>query len=66
MIPRLTPRQQEILQLYANGLSVKDIAFQLDVTESTIKAHTTAAYKNLGARDRSHAIAIAMREGLIT
>ena len=66
MIHRLTSRQQEILQMYANGLSVKEVGFQLDIEESTVKSHTTTIYRKLRAADRAHAVAIAMREGLIT
>lgn len=61
----LTKRQREILQLLANGESTTVAAYELDVSEETVKTHTKHALARLGARNRAHAVAIAMREGLI-
>ncbi len=62
---KLTKRQREILQLLANGESTTVAARELDLSEETIKTHTKNALGRLGARNRTHAVAIAMRESLI-
>jgi DNA-binding NarL/FixJ family response regulator len=62
---KLTKRQREILQLLANGESTTVAARELDLSEETIKTHTKNALARLGARNRTHAVAIAMRESLI-
>jgi DNA-binding NarL/FixJ family response regulator len=62
---KLTKRQREILQLLANGESTTVAARELDLSEETIKTHTKNALARLGARNRSHAVAIALRESLI-
>lgn len=61
----LTRRQREILQLLANGGTPSGAARQLDLSEETIKTHTKNAVARLGARNRTHAVAIALRESLI-
>jgi DNA-binding NarL/FixJ family response regulator len=61
----LTKRQREILQLLANGESTTVAARELDLSEETVKTHTKHALARLGARNRTHAVAIAMRECLI-
>ncbi|HEX2392999.1 MAG TPA: response regulator transcription factor [Solirubrobacterales bacterium] len=62
---KLTRRQREILQLLANGESITVAARKLDLSEETVKTHTKNALGRLGARNRSHAVAIALRECLI-
>lgn len=62
---KLTKRQREILQLLANGESTTVAARELDLSEETIKTHTKNALGRLGARNRTHAVAIALRESLI-
>ncbi len=62
---RLTRRQREILQLVANGGSTTVAARQLGLSEETVKTHTRNAVARLGARNRTHAVAIALRESLI-
>lgn len=61
----LTHRQREILQLLANGESTTVAARELDLSEETVKTHTKNALARLGARNRTHAVAIALRESLI-
>lgn len=62
---KLTRRQREILQLIADGESTTVAARELDLSEETVKTHTKNALARLGARNRTHAVAIAMRECLI-
>jgi DNA-binding NarL/FixJ family response regulator len=62
---KLTRRQREILQLLALGESTTVAARQLDVSEETVKSHTKHALARLGAKNRTHAVAIALRECLI-
>ena len=62
---KLTQRQRQILQLLANGGSTAAAAKELDLSEETIKTHTKNALARLGARNRTHAVAIALRESLI-
>jgi DNA-binding NarL/FixJ family response regulator len=62
---KLTQRQRQILQLLANGGSTAAAAKELDLSEETIKTHTKNALARLGARNRTHAVAIALRDSLI-
>jgi two-component system NarL family response regulator len=61
----LTRRQRQILQLLAEGHSTRFAAAELEVGEETVKTHTKNILARLGARNRSHAVAIALRESLI-
>ena len=62
---KLTRRQREILQLLANGEPTTVAARELDLSEETVKTHTKNALARLGARNRTQAVAIALRECLI-
>ncbi len=62
---RLTRRQREILQLYADGLSTEDAAGKLGLSTETIRSHTKGLLARLAARDRAHAVAIALRTSII-
>lgn len=62
---KLTRRQREILQLLANGESTTVAARELDLSEETVKTHTKNTLARLGAKNRTHAVAIALRECLI-
>lgn len=63
--PALTRRQRQILQLLADGHSTARAARALDLSGETVRTHTKAILARLGARDRAHAVALAMRAGLI-
>ncbi|MCV6603972.1 MAG: response regulator transcription factor [Porticoccaceae bacterium] len=52
-IATLTPQQYLVLTMLAEGLFNKQIAYELDVTEATIKAHMTAIFRKLGVRSRT-------------
>jgi DNA-binding NarL/FixJ family response regulator len=62
----LTAKQQTILNLLSAGLSNKEIARELWVSEQTVKFHLTSIYRTLGVRSRLEAIAQARERGLIT
>jgi DNA-binding NarL/FixJ family response regulator len=61
----LTPREREVLQLLAQGLSNRAIAYQLDISEHTVKFHVNAIMNKLGAQSRTEAAVQATRMGLI-
>jgi DNA-binding CsgD family transcriptional regulator len=61
----LTPRELEILDLIARGLSNREIAGQLFVSENTVKAHSSRVFDKLNASRRTQAVQIAKEEGLI-
>jgi two-component system, NarL family, nitrate/nitrite response regulator NarL len=61
----LTPREQEVLQLLAEGLSNKAIGFRLDISEHTVKFHVNAIMTKLGAQSRTEAVVRATRLGLL-
>ncbi|MPY24792.1 response regulator transcription factor [Shewanella psychropiezotolerans] len=52
----LTPQQYKVLQMFAEGLLNKQIAYDLSVSEATIKAHATAIFRKLGVRNRTQAV----------
>jgi DNA-binding NarL/FixJ family response regulator len=62
---KLTRRQCEILQLLADGRSTAVAARELGLSEETVKTHTKNVLARLGARNRTHAVAVALRECLI-
>lgn len=61
----LTPREDEVLQLLAQGLTNKSIAHQLGISEHTIKFHVNAIMTKLNAQSRTDAVVRATRAGLI-
>ncbi len=63
--PVLSPRQQEVLSFLQEGLTNPEIAVKLGVTERTVKAHCQEVFDRLGARNRTAAVAAAMRMGLL-
>jgi DNA-binding NarL/FixJ family response regulator len=63
--PQLSPREQEVLQLLADGLGVAAISRRLFISESTTKTHISKLYEKLGAGNRAQALMSAMRHGLI-
>jgi DNA-binding NarL/FixJ family response regulator len=59
--PELTPREQEVLALLADGLPNKLIARRLDISEKTVKAHLTSIFQRIGVTDRTQAALWAQR-----
>jgi DNA-binding NarL/FixJ family response regulator len=61
----LSPRELEILQAVARGLSNKDIGRQLYVSEATVKTHLLRVFSKLGVDDRTAAVTVALERGII-
>ena len=65
MTPSLSPRQREVLSHIANGLAVKEAARAIGIDYGTTKVHLLLARNKLGASSNAHAVALAVRGGLI-
>jgi two-component system, NarL family, nitrate/nitrite response regulator NarL len=63
--PRLTAREQEVLQLISEGLSAPEIGRRIHLSPTTVKSHLHKLYEKLGVSDRAAAVAEAMRRGLL-
>lgn len=61
----LTPREEEVLQLFALGRSTSEVAAELFISAKTVKNHLQSIYKKLDARGRTEAILRAARMGII-
>jgi len=61
----LTAREKQVAELLVEGASNKLIARRLDISVHTAKFHVAAVLEKLGARNRSDAVAIALRDGLV-
>ena len=65
-VESLTPRETEVLELVAEGLSNKAVAARLGISDQTVKFHLTSLSGKLGAINRTDAVRRAVRRGLIT
>jgi DNA-binding NarL/FixJ family response regulator len=63
--PMLTEREREVLELIAGGSTNREIAQHLFLSPYTVKEHTSALYRKLGARNRAEAVRRAQRIGLL-
>ncbi|HET9439478.1 MAG TPA: response regulator transcription factor [Longimicrobiales bacterium] len=61
----ITPREMEILELIASGLSNREIASRLFLSENTVKTHSSRIFDKLNARRRTQAVQTAREAGLI-
>lgn len=61
----LTEREIDVLKLVATGNANKQIADQLSIGEATVKSHVSNILSKLGANDRSHAVTIGLKRGII-
>lgn len=61
----LTPSEQKILQMLVGGNSNKEIAFDLNVSENTVKTHVKNVFEKLGVSDRTSAATLAIKRGLV-
>jgi LuxR family quorum sensing-dependent transcriptional regulator len=64
-LPQLSPREREVLGWVAEGKSTWQISEVLGISERTVNEHVTHACKKLGAANRTHAVAVALRERII-
>src|SRR5436305_4374441 len=62
---RITPRELEILELIAQGLSNREIAAKLYVSENTVKTHSSRVFDKLGAKRRTQAVQVGKELGLL-
>ncbi|MFQ5615382.1 MAG: response regulator transcription factor [Anaerolineales bacterium] len=65
LVEPLTGRETEALQLLSQGLSNKQIAAALHISEHTVKFHVSSIYSKLGATNRAEAVRIGIRQGLV-
>ncbi|HEY3040994.1 MAG TPA: response regulator transcription factor [Pyrinomonadaceae bacterium] len=65
LIESLTPREREVLGMMADGLGNKEIAWQLRISEHTVKFHVSSILAKLGASSRTEAVMQGLRQGLI-
>jgi len=63
---RLTPRESALLALVVSGMSNKAIAQEMSISENTVKYYMKSILQKLGARNRTEAATLALREGLIS
>jgi LuxR family quorum sensing-dependent transcriptional regulator len=62
---QLTPREREVLEWVAQGKSAWEIGEILTIKKRTVDEHVHTAVRKLGAVNRAHAVALAVRDGLI-
>jgi DNA-binding NarL/FixJ family response regulator len=61
----VTKREEEVLQLIADGCSTPEVAEQLYISQKTVKNHLASIYQKLDARDRTQAVLQAVRMGIV-
>jgi DNA-binding CsgD family transcriptional regulator len=62
---RLTPRETEVLGLVADGLPTPELARALSISPHSVDSHVRKAMDKLGAANRAHAVALALRNGVL-
>ena len=61
----LTEREEQLLFAFADGLTRREIAEELQVSEHTVKDHAKGLFGKLGARNSAHAVALAYHQGIL-
>ena len=61
----LTARERDVLSLVAAGNANKEVAARMGISEETVKTHMKNVLTKLGARDRTHAVVVALKRGII-
>ena len=64
-ISTLTPREEEVVQFLANGLRNKEISVRLGISEDTVQSHVKNIFSKLSVHDRTEALAVAIRRGIV-
>ena len=62
---KLAPREQKVLELLAEGLASKEVAYELGLTLETVRSYTKRVYKVLGAHNRAEAVRFGIQQGLL-
>ena len=62
----LSARELDVLELVASGFSDKEIALRIGLSPATVNTHLRHVYAKLQAHNRAHAVAIAVRRGILT
>jgi DNA-binding CsgD family transcriptional regulator len=65
-VDTISPREVQVVQLIAEGLTGREVGERLGISESTVETHVEHVRTKLGARSRSHIVAKAISMGLIT
>ena len=63
---QLSPREREVLLLAGRGESSKEIASKLYISERTVQTHLASIYDKLGARNKTEALLLALKYGVVT
>jgi two-component system NarL family response regulator len=63
--PVLTPREVQVTDLIARGMRNKEIAYELHISEETVQVHVKSVLSKLGVNDRTAAVNVALRRGII-
>ena len=63
--PRLTPREVEVIKLVSEGFRNREIAAMLGISEETAQVHLRNIFQKLGTRDRTAAVQVALRRGIL-
>ncbi len=61
----LTPRETDVLRMLADGLSNKEVALQLHISEHTVKYHLSSVFGKLGVSSRTEAVMVGIQRGII-
>lgn len=65
LVEQLTPRERDVLALAADGLSNREIAVELEISEHTVKFHLASVFGKLGASSRTEAVRRGLQLGLV-
>ena len=63
--PTLTNRETDVLRLLTRGMRNKEIAAALEITEETVQSHVKSILAKLAVHDRTEAVAVAIRRGIV-
>jgi LuxR family transcriptional regulator, transcriptional regulator of spore coat protein len=64
-VPLLTAREQQVLELIAQGLSAKEVAQEIEIAPRTVERHIENVRLKIRARNRTHMVTLAMELGLL-